>query len=156
MCLDLVQFASSEPILHIQRTMSRRLDITPQRRDKLSPSEMRDLIEEYKIVFRGPLIPSEWPPHLRKLFGGVRRAATAEYDKYTPNSAEKTPFVVKLKRRADKLVETAHLDRKYRVNEPTLRGSTEHLVFKRFEAEVKWCGYCRSLIGKPHARSHLT
>jgi hypothetical protein len=43
-----------------------------------------------------------------------------------------------MKRRAIKLSSVGHRDRRGRVNEPTLRGNTEPLVFSRFGAEVKW------------------
>src|SRR2546430_2270827 len=47
--------------------MSRRREKS-HRQDKLSPHEMRDLIKEYGIEFRGPLTPSQWPKSHSTLF----------------------------------------------------------------------------------------
>jgi hypothetical protein len=76
--------------------MSRRRERS--QRDKLTAQEMRDLIKEYGIEFRGPLTPSQWP----------------------------------------ELTLAADRERRGLVNEDTLRGNTEHIVFKRFGSYVKW------------------
>jgi len=108
---------------------------------------MRNLIKEHKIDFRGPLTRSQWPRRYHELFLAVRTAGSTEFDQYRPD--EKTPreVVHEMKRRAFDLTRVATKDRQGRVNEPTLRGNTEHHVFERFDAEVKWCGclsvWCR-------------
>jgi hypothetical protein len=108
------------------------------RQDKLNPSEMRGLIEEYGIEFRGLLTPSQWPKNYSNLFLRVREAGFTEFDKYQPDEKTNRPFVDEMKRRAIELARVADRDRRGRVNEPTMRGNTEHLVFARFGAELKW------------------
>lgn len=117
--------------------MSRRREKS-HRQDKLSPREMRDLIKEYGIEFRGPLTPSQWPKSHSNLFLRVREIGSTEFDKYQSDEKTTRPFVDEMKRRAIELTRVGYRDRRGRVNEPTLRGNTEPLVFARFGAEVKW------------------
>jgi hypothetical protein len=108
--------------------------------EKLTPLEMRDLIKEYGIEFRGPLTPSQWPQNYYNLFLRVRETGFTEFEKYKPD-AEIGRSIIKIeemKQRAVDLTRIAYDDRRGRVNEPTLRGHTEPLVFARFQAEVKW------------------
>ena len=118
-------------------TMSRRREKS-HRQDKLSAREMRDLIKEYGIEFRGLLTPSQWPKSYSNLFLGFRETGSMEFDKYQPDKNNNDPFVDEMKRRAIELTRIAAKDRKNRDNELTLRGNTEPLVFARFGAEVKW------------------
>jgi len=117
--------------------MSRRREKS-HRQDKLNAREMRDLIKEYGIEFRGPLIPSQWPKSYSNLFLCIREIGSTEFDKYQPDGKTTRPFVDEMKRRAIELTQVGYSDRRGRVNEPTLRGNTEPLVFARFRAEVKW------------------
>jgi hypothetical protein len=117
--------------------MSRRREKS-QRQDKFNASEMRNLIKEYGIEFRGLLTPSQWPKCYSNLFLRVRETGSTEFDKYQPDERTTRPFVDEMKRRAIELARVGDRDRRGRVNEPTLRGNTEPLVFARFGAEVKW------------------
>jgi hypothetical protein len=117
--------------------MSRRREKS-RRQDKLNAREMRDLIKEYGIEFRGPLTPSQWPKSYSNLFLRVREIGSMEFDKYQPDEKATRPLVDEMKRRAIELTRVGNRDRRGRVNEPTLRGNTEPLVFARFGAEVKW------------------
>ena len=109
-----------------------------RRREKLNAREMRNLIKEYGIEFRGPLTPSQWPKSYSNLFLRIREIGSTEFDKYQPDEKTTRPFVDEMKRRAIELTRVGYRDRRGRVNEPTLRGNTEPLVFARFGAEVKW------------------
>jgi hypothetical protein len=116
--------------------MSRRRERS--QRDKLTAQEMRDLIKEYGIEFRGLLTPSQWPELYYHLFLRVRETGRMEFDEYQPNERTTRAFVEKMKRRAIKLTLAADRERRGLVNEDTLRGNTEHIVFKRFGSYVKW------------------
>jgi hypothetical protein len=117
--------------------MSRRREKS-HRQDKLNAREMRVLIKEYGIEFRGPLTPSQWPKSYSNLFLRIREIGFTEFDKYQPDEKTTRLFVDEMKRRAIELTRVGNKDRRGRVNEPTLRGNTEPLVFARFGAEVKW------------------
>ncbi|OCL11766.1 hypothetical protein AOQ84DRAFT_361218 [Glonium stellatum] len=117
--------------------MSRQRDTMRRRHDKLTEREMRDLIREYDIEFKGPLTPSLWPKNYYDLFLRVREIGFTEFEKYQPDGETDRSLVDKMKRRAVELTRIAYGDRRGRVNEPTLRGNTEPLVFARFQAEVK-------------------
>ena len=110
-----------------------------QKKENLSPLQMRDLIEEYDIEFRGPLSRSQWPPRYVHIFEVIRDIGLMEFDEYKPekNGATNWKFVDEIKRRAIEVVEMARKDRSERVNEDTLR-DTEPLVLYRFRAKAKW------------------
>jgi hypothetical protein len=99
---------------------------------------MRYLIRDYKIVFRGLLSPSQWPADYCDLFTRVRNIRLIEFDTFKGDG--RFSSVDKLKRNAYKLVDVAIDDRIKRVKEIQLRLSTEPLVFRRFEEEIKWSG----------------
>ena len=101
---------------------------------------MRRLIEQHGIRFRGLLSPSQWPRGHPEIFTRVRQIRLIEFDEYKPDeTTNRGPLVNELKNCAYTLVGVGMADRKKRVNEPTLRMSTEPLVFRRFKEEVKWC-----------------
>ena len=109
-------------------------------RPKLSDHQMRVLIKQYKIHFKGPLSPFQWPDDHPDIFTKVRQIRLKEFDTYKPDeSTDNGPSVEELKNCAWELVRIANLDRKNDTNELGLRMSTEPLVFKRFKKEMKWC-----------------
>jgi hypothetical protein len=123
----------------ILSTMPRQREKSPQR-PKLSAREMRVLIKQYGIRFRGLLSPSQWPRGHSEIFTRVRQIRLIEFDEYKPDeTTDRGPMVNELKNCAFTLVSVAMADRKKRANEFTLRMSTEPLVFKRFKEEMKWC-----------------
>jgi hypothetical protein len=124
---------------NVLSTMPRPREKSPQR-PKLSAREMRGLIEQYGIYFRGLLSPSQWPRGHSKIFTRVRQIRLIEFDEYKPDeTTDRGPLVNELKNCAYMLVSVAREDRKKRANESTLRMNTEPLVFRRFKEEMKWC-----------------
>ena len=100
-------------------------------------------MKEFKIEFLGPQPASRWPPRHSKSFQKVRDIGRCyfedlegEWDK-GQHSRPSLPLR-DLKRRVKKLKRSFKVPGDDPVNEATLRGSTEHLVFSRFSAEVKW------------------
>lgn len=109
-------------------------------RPRLSALQMRELINQYGINFRGLLSPSQWPRGHPEIFTRVRQIRLVEFDEFKPDeTTDRGPLVNELKNCAYSLVGVAMADRKNRVKEPTLRMSTEPLVFRRFKEEMKWC-----------------
>lgn len=114
-------------------------DKSPQR-PKLSALEMRLLIKDYGIRFRGLLSPSQWPTGHPEIFTRVRQIRLIEFDKFQGDeTTDRGASVIDLKNCAYTLVGVAMADRKKRLKEFPLRMSTEHLVFRRFREEMKWC-----------------
>ncbi|KIW09896.1 hypothetical protein PV08_11997 [Exophiala spinifera] len=110
------------------------------RRPKLSARQMRMLIDRYRIDFRGPLSPSQWPEGHPEIFNRVRQIRLIEFDEYRPDETTDRGFSAsQLKKCAYELFKVANTDRKKRANESDLRRSTEPLVFRRFREEMKWC-----------------
>ena len=107
---------------------------------KLSDREMRVLIKQHGIHFRGLLSPSQWPRGHSEIFARVRQIRLIEFDEFNPDeTTDRGCLANKLKNCAYALVRVAMTDRKNRANEFNLRLSTEPLVFRRFKEEMKWC-----------------
>lgn len=114
----------------------------PKSTEQELEQELRNEIERFNIEFLGLLLPSEWPTQHAETFKNVRKAGTTSWEPDDLASSlgdSDSPERRRSKIRALKLTKKAIADRKDRVNEPTLRGNAEPLVFKRFAKALKWC-----------------
>ena len=129
---------------------------SPQR-PKPSNHEMRVLINQYKIHFKGLLSPSQWPDGHPDIFTKIRQIRLIEFDTYRPDeNTDNCRLVDKLKNCAFKLVSVANEDRKEDTKEFALRMSTEPLVFKRFKEEMKWSANPLNDVIAPRANLSLS
>lgn len=121
-------------------------DASHRRGSSMSPKsteqELRDEIERFNIEFVGLLLPSEWPEQYADMFKKVRIIGKTSWEPDEVNGPVADNDTLdrrRMKIRALQLMHEAQADRKDRVNEPTLRGNAEPLVFGRFKMELKWC-----------------
>jgi hypothetical protein len=105
----------------------------PRKKGALTPQEMKKLIEEYQIFFRGPLTPSQWPREYYDRFMEIRKAGSTEFD-----TLEDVPLTRSIKKRAIELVKNARSDRRETLRELALRVSVEPLVLHKFKKPYKW------------------
>lgn len=102
---------------------------------------LRDEIERFGIEFVGPVLPSEWPDQFRNLFSTIQQLGHTTWLLQKPHNVDRDPDQAnrwRVQQRAYKLMNEAKTNRRDRVNEPTLRGNTEPLVFERLKKAVKW------------------
>jgi hypothetical protein len=103
--------------------------------------ELRDEIERFQIEFMGPLLPSEWPAQYQEPFGTIQRLGNTPWLQHRPENVDREPNEAnrwRVQQRAYVLMNEAKANRRDRVNEPTLRGDTEPLVFERLKQAAKW------------------
>lgn len=135
--------------------MSRQRERSPER-PKLGRLEMRKLMKEYGIRFRGLLSPSQWPAGHPEIFTRIRQIRLVEFDEFKPDgTSDRALLVTQLKHCAYVLVDVAVKDRKKHLREIPLRLSTEPLVFRRFKEEMKWCDIpCKET--RPHLLTKIS
>jgi hypothetical protein len=114
-----------------------------EKKQKLTPEEVHRLMDEYQIVFEGPLIPSQWPAAYRDTFEKISQIKSVKYDRYGEDGRlnDRTTVlanVSEMKWRAWNLRNEAHQCRHHRENEETWRMRLEHLIAPRFTEEVIW------------------
>lgn len=108
----------------------------------MTEQAQRDEIEGFNIEFAGVLLPSEWPVKYAEVFKKVRKIGNISWEPdelEAPMTNDDALNRRRTKIRALELMREAKIDRKARVNESTLRGNAEPLVFERLKQAVKWC-----------------
>lgn len=108
-----------------------------------STQHERRFMKEFNIEFVGPVPPSEWPAAYERRFAPVRKIGRyyfEDLDKVSMDEDDKMPKVPSsiVQQRVFELRQSFFLSSDDPVNEDTLRGNSEHLVFSRFKDEVKW------------------
>ncbi|KAI9881087.1 MAG: hypothetical protein M1830_008245 [Pleopsidium flavum] len=100
---------------------------------------IRRLAKKYRIFFKGPISPEEWPPLHKDTFSNIRKIGEQRYETFCASidiqSTEK-PWREKTRHRADWLARRAALLRRERRNEAGWRFGLENDVFGRFTIEV--------------------
>jgi hypothetical protein len=101
----------------------------------------RQLAEEFRINFLGPVDSACWPDSHKKLFLDVRELGSYHYDGLSEtvsiDSIDK-PWRAQTKTRAERLAALASRCRSEGKNESSWRFSVETEVFHRFSIEVGW------------------
>jgi len=109
------------------------------RKEPLSPERLRDLLEQYNIIFRGPTLTKSWPPQHKHLFQHIRKIGTTLYEDYIDSIDIEPQIVEKQRSRATDLRNQAHkLLQDINTNEGTWRDAVEKSVFERFDKDVLW------------------
>ncbi|OQV02273.1 hypothetical protein CLAIMM_07502 [Cladophialophora immunda] len=105
---------------------------------------LRDDIERFRIEFVGPVLPSEWPAEFQDLFTTIQALGNTPWLLHKPKHLDQDSDEAnrwRVQQRAYELMSEAKANRRDRVNEPTLRGDTEPLVFERLKKAAK-CKEC--------------
>lgn len=106
----------------------------PARR-RLHGRDLKELIEEEKICFKGAVSSREWPPGLRHHFEVLNQISFLRYDEYMsdkPNNNEMRERIMDLRR------EVRRLRANFGTSELTYRTALEGKILRRFDEEVKW------------------
>jgi hypothetical protein len=123
------------------RTKEQKLREQKLREQKLREQKLRDEIERFNIEFMGPLLPSEWPAQYQKLFSKVQMLGATPWLLHKPENVGQDSDKAnrwRAQQKAYELMNNAKADRRDRVNESTLRGNAEPLVFERLRKAAKW------------------
>jgi hypothetical protein len=107
-------------------------------RRQMSDEEVRQLNDEYGILFKGPVPASSWPKDYRDLFANVRAIGRKYYDEYGENATEERAAVTEKKAQVQEVVEAAYQCRRERLNEEGWIREIEPRIVRRFGSEVIW------------------
>ena len=74
---------------------------------KLTAEEHRKLVEEYGIVFDGPIPPTSWPCQYAQIFSTIREIERLIFDEYELNEKRSVFKAVEMQRRVKRLTRIA-------------------------------------------------
>lgn len=110
----------------------------PPKKDPFSTLDLRRIVQNHSIRFRGPVTPSVWPQEHKSNFDVVRTIQFLRYDKYMEGEKEPETLRSDYRKRVRTICRTVHkLLGDANANELSWR-KLEVSIFERFDSPVIW------------------